>query len=50
MAILIFEKGIESYMYVLLAGKKSIIINEIALQKYVGDGSQKNWFFQMEWK
>lgn len=40
MATLIFEKGIESHIYVLLDGKKFIIIG--AFEKYVGDSSQKN--------
>lgn len=47
MAILIFEKSIELHIYVLLDGKKFIIINAAAFEKYVDDGSQ-NWFFHME--
>lgn len=40
MAILIFRKGIESYIYVLLGGMKSIIISAVAFEKYVGNSSQ----------
>lgn len=50
MAIWIFEKGIESYTDVLLDGKKSIIVDVVAFEESLGDGFQKNWFFQMEQK
>lgn len=44
MALLIWKKSIEPN-YMTLDGKKFLVINAVAFEKYVSDSSQKNWFF-----